>query len=60
VQPLPFDDDSDAAESEAVVCGSKSACEEMVDCAEAQRFLKQCGVPRDGDGAGVACDSRCQ
>ncbi|MEY2699816.1 MAG: hypothetical protein RIQ52_571 [Pseudomonadota bacterium] len=41
-------------------CGSKRFCREMVSCAEAQFYLKQCGLERlDGDGNGIACEKLC-
>jgi hypothetical protein len=34
---------------------------EMVSCAEARFYLKECGLARlDGDGDGVPCESLCR
>jgi Excalibur calcium-binding domain len=42
-------------------CGSKSKCNQMQSCEEAQFYLTQCGVGRlDRDGDGVPCESICQ
>lgn len=56
-QISPFDDGAESENDEAVDCGSKRTCEAMVDCAEATRFLKQCGLPRDGDEDGIPCET---
>lgn len=41
-------------------CGSKRYCGEMNSCAEAMRYLNQCGLGRlDRDGDGVPCESIC-
>ncbi len=42
-------------------CGTKSVCREMASCAEANFYLKQCGVTRlDGNGDGVPCSALCK
>jgi len=41
-------------------CGGKWKCGQMDSCAEAYRYLNECGVGRlDGDGDGVPCESIC-
>lgn len=41
-------------------CGSKRLCKQMNSCAEAQFYLRQCGLDRlDRDGDGVPCESLC-
>ena len=41
-------------------CGSKRTCGEMDSCAEAQFYLRQCGVHRlDGDSDGTPCEKLC-
>lgn len=41
-------------------CSGKMYCKQMRSCAEAQFYLRQCGVYRlDRDGDGVACESLC-
>ena len=41
-------------------CGGKRYCKQMTSCAEAQFYLRQCGVSRlDRDGDGVACETLC-
>jgi hypothetical protein len=41
-------------------CSTKRKCSEMVSCAEARFYLKECGLTRlDGDGDGVPCESLC-
>lgn len=42
-------------------CQAKSYCKEMKSCAEAKRYLKECGLRRlDRDGDGVPCESLCK
>jgi hypothetical protein len=42
-------------------CGSKRYCRQMSSCAEAQFYLRQCGLTRlDGDGDGVPCETLCR
>ena len=41
-------------------CGAKRTCGEMTSCAEANRYLRECGLTRlDGDGDGVPCEALC-
>lgn len=41
-------------------CTGKTACGQMVSCAEAKFYLNSCGVSRlDGDKDGVPCESLC-
>jgi hypothetical protein len=43
------------------VCGAKKICGEMSSCAEAQHYLRQCGVSRlDGDADGIPCEKLCR
>ncbi len=43
------------------VCSEKTLCGQMVNCAEAQFYLKQCGLSRlDGDNDGMPCESICR
>jgi len=42
-------------------CGAKRYCGEMVSCAEAQFYLRQCGLTRlDGDNDGIPCEMICR
>ena len=42
-------------------CGGKRYCTQMTSCAEAQFYLKQCGLRKlDKDGDGVPCESLCR
>jgi endonuclease YncB( thermonuclease family) len=42
-------------------CGAKTYCAQMTSCAEAQFYLKTCGVRRlDADNDGVACETLCR
>lgn len=42
-------------------CGPKRRCAQMASCEEAQFYLRQCGLPHlDGNGDGIACNSRCR
>lgn len=42
-------------------CGQKRRCAQMSSCEEAQFYLRQCGLPHlDGNGDGIACNSRCR
>lgn len=41
-------------------CGGKRTCRDMATCAEANHYLKTCGVKSlDGDGDGIPCESIC-
>ena len=41
-------------------CGAKRTCGEMTSCAEANHYLRECGLTRlDGDGDGVPCETLC-
>ena len=45
----------------AVVCGSKRFCKDMVDCAEAKRYLSECGLSAlDSDQDGTPCEALCK
>lgn len=45
----------------AAGCGAKRTCKEMADCAEARRYLTECGLTRlDGDGDGTPCEALCR
>jgi Excalibur calcium-binding domain len=42
-------------------CGTKTKCNQMTSCEEAQFYLSQCRVGRlDRDGDGVPCESICK
>ena len=42
-------------------CGTKTKCNQMTSCEEAQFYLTQCGVGRlDRDNDGVPCESICK
>lgn len=42
-------------------CEGKRRCGEMKSCAEAEHYLRQCGVSSlDGNGDGVPCESICR
>lgn len=42
-------------------CSGKKSCSQMVSCAEAQFYLKTCGVSSlDGDKDGVPCEKICK
>ncbi len=41
-------------------CGQKRTCSEMASCSEAKFYLAKCGLPIDGDGDGVPCESICR
>lgn len=42
-------------------CGEKRFCREMRSCAEAEFYLRQCGLTRlDGDNDGIPCESLCR
>lgn len=42
-------------------CGQKRRCAQMTSCEEAQFYLRQCGLQHlDGNGDGIACNSRCR
>ena len=41
-------------------CGQKRTCNEMTSCREAKFYLSKCGLPIDGDGDGVPCESICR
>ncbi|ODS56444.1 MAG: hypothetical protein ABS36_08655 [Acidobacteria bacterium SCN 69-37] len=42
-------------------CGNKRYCKQMASCAEARRYLRDCGLARlDGDGDGVPCEALCR
>lgn len=44
----------------APACGGKRLCRQMDSCAEAQFYLRQCGLGRlDGDKDGVPCEQLC-
>lgn len=50
-----------AAPTASWPCDCSKTCSQIASCAEAQYLLNTCGCSqRDGDGDGVACDSRCQ
>jgi hypothetical protein len=43
------------------VCSTKKTCKEMASCAEAQYYLKTCGVKSlDRDHDGIACENLCR
>lgn len=49
-----------APSAAAFQCGAKRVCGQMDSCAEANYYLRQCGLSRlDGDGDGVPCESIC-
>lgn len=51
-----------AAQSEPrpLVCGTRSYCSEMANCAEARFYFERCGVVSlDGDGDGIPCEPLC-
>lgn len=42
-------------------CGAKRTCKEMVSCAEARFYLRECKLRKlDRDGDGVPCESKCR
>jgi len=50
-----------APSSGEFLCGEKSTCRQMSSCAEAQFYLRQCGLSKlDKDGDGVPCESVCR
>ena len=52
--------DSLAEPSGELTCGTKRYCRQMTSCAEAEFYLKRCGLTRlDGDGDGIPCESLC-
>jgi endonuclease YncB( thermonuclease family) len=51
----------DASANAIFSCGSKRYCSQMSNCAEAQFYLRQCGVSRlDGDRDGIPCETLCR
>lgn len=60
-QPVaPWDFRHGTASPVAANCGPKRTCREMVDCAEARRYLA-CGLTRlDRDRDGVPCEALCR
>jgi endonuclease YncB( thermonuclease family) len=52
---------SSSGEASSMNCGSKRYCGQMTSCAEAQFYLRQCGLSRlDGDRDGVPCERLCR
>ena len=46
--------------TEVFICSGKTACGQMVSCAEAQFYLNSCGLSRlDGDKDGTPCETIC-
>ncbi|MFZ5529749.1 MAG: thermonuclease family protein [Pseudomonadota bacterium] len=49
------------ATADAAGCSQKHRCAQMDSCAEAQFYLRQCGLQHlDGNGDSIACNSRCR
>jgi hypothetical protein len=46
---------------EDFACGAKAQCSQMTSCAEANQYLRVCGLERlDRDGDGTPCESICR
>jgi endonuclease YncB( thermonuclease family) len=56
----PRDAEPKALFTTAGACAGKHLCRQMTSCAEAQHYLRACGVSSlDRDGDGIACETLC-